>query len=422
MPSLPPLPAVVAALFLASTLEAADWPAWRGPGANGVTSETNLPLKWSATENVKWKVELPEPGNSTPIVLGDRIFLTQAVGLRRTLMCLDRKNGKVVWQEGPTSAGGERTHSTNPPCSPSPATDGERVIAWFGSAGLYSWDLAGREQWRLDLGKQDHLWGYGSSPLIDGERCYLNFGPGVRSFVVAVDKRTGKEVWRFDVPLPAIKEGPGGGNPDYTGSWNTPEIMTIDGRRQLVLELPGAVHALDPATGRELWHCNGLNALAYAQPLLADGTLVAFGGFNGFSLGTTPGGAGDVTASNRLWQEKKNPQRIGSGVAINGKIYIGSDQGIVQCLEAKTGRAIWAERPQVPGGRTASWSSVVQSGDRLYLATKNSDTLVFKAGPQFELLAVNSLNDGMTNASIAVSNGDLFIRTHKHLWCIGAKK
>ena len=410
-------------LFLtAATGLAANWPAWRGPQADGVTSETNLPLKWSATEGVKWKIDLPERGNSTPIVWNDRIFLTQAVGQRRTLMCLDRKDGHVLWQEGPTWDQVERTHPTNPVCSSSPVTDGERVIAWFGSAGLYAWDLAGKEQWHVDLGKQDHLWGYASSPMISGDLCYLNFGPGVRSFVVALNKRTGKEVWRFEVPPQAIKEGPGGGNPDYIGSWATPVITTIGGRSQLLLALPGAVFGLDPANGKELWHCNGLNALVYAQPLLVDGVVVGFGGYSGFALGAKTGGMGDITATDRLWQEKRNPQRIGSGVVFDGRIYMGSDAGIVQCIDAKTGQLVWDERPQVPGGRTASWSSIVRSGDRFYLPTKASDTLVFRVAPKFELLAVNSLNDGMTNASIAVSNGDLFIRTHTHLWCIGAAK
>ncbi len=418
--SSPYLTAIVVAFLLSGSLHGANWPAWRGPEGTGVTRETNLPLKWSVTENVKWMIDLPAPGNSTPIIWGDRIFLTQAVGPRRTLMCLDRKDGKVLWQEGPTWNEAERTHGTNPFCAASPVTDGERVIAWFGSAGLYCWDFAGKEQWHVDLGKQDHLWGYGSSPAISGDMCYLNFGPGLRSFVVALDKRTGKEAWRFDVPPQAIKEGPGGGNPDFIGSWVTPEIMNIEGRRQVVVALPGAVFGLDPANGHELWRCNGLNALAYAQPLLADGIMLGFGGYSGFSIGVKMGGTGDITAANRLWQEKRNPQRIGSGVVIDGKAYIGSDQGIIQCIDAKTGERVWEERPPVPGGRTSSWSSIVQSGDRLYLVTKNSDTIVFRVTPKFELLAINSLNDGMTNASLAVSNGDLFIRTHKHLWCIAA--
>jgi outer membrane protein assembly factor BamB len=415
--------AIAAFTFAAALpLHSADWPAWRGPDANGVTGETNLPLKWSATENVKWKVELPEPGNSTPIIFGDRIFLTQAVGARRTLMCLDPKDGHTLWQQGPTWDAPERTHKTNPYCASSPVTDGERVVAWFGSAGLFAYDLGGKEQWHVDLGKQDHEWGYGSSPVIEGDLCILNFGPGPRSFVVAVNKRTGNEAWRFEVPPPAVQEGPGANNAGYMGSWSTPVLLNTGTRRELVVPLPGAVFAFDPATGRELWHCNGLNPLAYANPLLTGDTIVGFGGYSGYTIGVKTGGSGDVTATHRLWQEKKNPQRIGSGVAVDGRVFMGSDQGVIQCIDAKTGAEVWNERPQIPGGRTSSWSSILQSADRLYLVTKNSDTLVFKAAPKFELLAVNSLNDGMTNASIAVSSGAIFIRTHKHLWCIAEKK
>src|SRR5207244_12688258 len=142
----------------------------------------------------KWKVELPERCNSTPIVWGPRIFLTQPVGTKRTLMCLDRKDGKTLWQAGPEWTAPETTHQTNPYCSSSPATDGERVVAWFGSAGLFCYDFTGKELWHRDLGPQMHIWGNGTSPVIHGDLCYLNFGPGERSFLIAVNKKTGQTV------------------------------------------------------------------------------------------------------------------------------------------------------------------------------------------------------------------------------------
>ena len=417
-----PLRFLLPVVLFSATGFATDWPTWRGPQGDGTTSETNLPLKWSATENVKWKIELPGPGNSTPILWGDRLFLTQAVGERRTVVCLDRKDGKLLWQQGPTWSEPEQTHQTNPPCASSPITDGERVIAWFGSAGLYAYDLAGKELWHVDLGKQDHIWGYGSSPVLAGDLCILNFGPGPRSFLVAVNKSTGKEVWRFEVPPPADPEGPGSGQ-GWTGTWSTPVLAKIDGHDQLLATLPGAVFGLEPATGKEIWHCNGLNPLAYAEPILVGNVIVGIGGFNGFSIGVKAGGSGDITSSNRLWQDKRTPQRIGSGVAVDGKIYIGSDPGFVQCIDPITGEKLLNIRPPVtPTQKAASWSSFVRSGDRLYLVTKSSDTLVFRADPKMELLADNALEDGMTNASLAVSNGELFIRTHAHLWCIAAGK
>jgi len=411
---------LLSALFaFVSSSFAGNWPAWRGPSGDGVTTETDLPLKWSATEGVKWKIALPERGNSTPIVWDGKIFLTQNVGTRRTLMCLDRKDGRTLWQGGPEWTEKEATHGTNPYCSGSPATDGERVVAWFGSAGLWCWSLDGKEQWHIDLGRQDHIWGYAASPVLHGDLCILNFGPGPRSFIVAVDKRTGKEAWRFEVPPAAVKEGPGGGG-GFSGSWNTGVIANIGGHEQFLISLPGALYSLDPRTGKDLWHCNGLNALAYAEPLVGDGVLVGFGGYAGFSIGVKPGGSGDITATHRLWQEKKNPQRIGSHAVVGKHGYFVGEPGVVQCVELATGKTLWQERMQTPGGRAGTWSSLVRSGDRILAVTQNSAVVVFKASPEkYEQLAANSLGDGLTNSSLAVSDGQLFLRTHKHLWCIG---
>ena len=168
---------------------AADWPAWRGPRGTGVSDETDLPLKWSPTENVKWRMALAERGNSTPIVSNGRVFVTQAVGKRRTLMCFGRAEGELIWQQGVTTqATDDPTHATNPYCSASPVTDGERVIVWFGSDGLHCYDFSGRKLWSRDLGVQQHIWGYGSSPVMHGDLCFLNFGPGARSFLIAVEQ------------------------------------------------------------------------------------------------------------------------------------------------------------------------------------------------------------------------------------------
>ncbi len=335
-------------------------------------------------------------------------------------MCLDRKDGKLRWQDGPTLAEKERTHNLNPPCSASPVTDGERVIAWFGSAGVWCWGLNGKELWHADLGKQDHEWGYGSSPILDGDLCIVNFGPGERSFLVALDKRTGKEVWRTDVPPPAVMEGPGA-QQHYSGSWSTPIVIQTGDHAELIAALPGALCGFDPKSGRELWRCDGLNPVVYADPLVVDGIAVGMGGYGGIAIGAKLGGTGDITSSGRLWQEKRNAQRIGSGVVKDGLIYMVNEPGVIQCLEPKTGKVLWQERAQAPGGRASSWSSLVLSGDRLYLVTQASDTVVLKTGPKFEQLAVNSLGDGLSNSSLAVSDGELFIRTHKSLWCISEK-
>lgn len=409
---------------LTTTALAGNWPGWRGPDGTGVTTETALPLTWSTTENVLWKIALPEPGNSTPIVWGGRIFLTQNVGTRRTLMCLDRQNGKVLWQAGPEWTAEEKTHKANPYCAASPATDGERVVAWFGSAGLYAWDLAGKELWHVDLGKQDHIWGYAGAPVIAGDLCILYFGPGPRSFLVAVDKRTGKEAWRVDAPETPVQErtdGFAGQKEGMVGTWSVPLLVKAGGRDELVMTFPERMRAFDPQTGKELWSCGGLNPLLYTSPMFGEGVLVGSGGYGGNTIAVKPGGSGDVTAQ-RLWQKIRDKQRIGSGVITGGHLYILNTPGTAQCIDLKTGETKWEERLAGTSGSSASWSSMVLSGERLYVLNQAGDTFVLKASPKFEKLATNSVGDGMTNASPAVSDGEFFIRTHRHLWCIGPGK
>lgn len=408
-----------AVVSLAHSAFGENWPAWRGPAGDGVTKETDLPIQFGPSIGVRWKVVLPERGNSTPIVWGDRVFLTQADGTRRLLMCLDRKDGRTLWSAGPDWKGEDVTHKTNPYCSSSPVTDGERVVAWFGSAGLWCWSVDGEEQWHVDLGPQKHIWGYGASPVLHRDLCILNFGPGDRSFIVALDKRTGKEAWRFEIPAPEVKEGPGG-DKGFVGSWSTGAVVNIGGREEFLISLPGAVFSLDPKTGKEHWHCNGLNALSYAEPLVTDGVIAGFGGFGGISIGVKTGGSGNVTTSHRLWQERKNPQRIGSNVTDGKHAWLIGEPGIVECIEVATGKELWKERMQTPSDRATTWSSLLKSGNRIYAVTQASEVIVFKASAEtYVQLALNAMDDGLTNSSLAASNGQLFLRTHKHLWCIG---
>lgn len=399
----------------------ADWPQWRGPLGDGTSGETGLPTAWSSTENVQWKVALPEPGNSTPVVWEDRVFVTQPLVAegRRNLMCFHRKDGRLLWQVGAQWPAAEPTHATNPLCSSSPVTDGERVIAWFGSAGLFCYDMNGKELWRRDLGIQEHIWGYGSSPVIHGGLCYLNFGPGERSFLIAVDCQTGKTVWQHDEPI--NREGTSEAefsNADYYGSWSTPVFCQIDGREQLVITFPFRVCGMDPQTGKELWSSTGINALVYTSPLVADGVIVAMGGYSGMAIGIRAGGTGDVTESNRLWRHPKTKQRIGSGAVHEGHIYIHNSPGIAECFDLKTGQLVWEERLSGESVKTTNWSSVLIADGLCYTITQGGDCFVFRASPKFELLATNSLGE-YSNSSIVPSHGQLFLRTHQHLWCIG---
>lgn len=408
---------------LCLSANAENWPAWRGPRGDGTCTEQGLPTTWNETENVAWKVPLPERGNSTPIVWNDRVFVTQALEKegRRTLMCFNRQDGRLLWQKGTEWKEKEATHGTNPMCSASPVTDGQRVVAWFGSAGLFCYDFQGNLLWKRDLGMQRHIWGYGSSPVLRGELCFLHFGPGEQSFLIAVSNKTGETVWQHDEPI--NKEGTSEAkfsNADYYGSWSTPLICDIGGRTELIISFPFRVCAFDPATGKESWTCSGINPLVYTSPIFADGIVVAMGGFGGMTVALKAGGSGDVTKDNRLWRHPRTKQRIGSGAIHNGLIFIHNDPGIAECFDLQTGTLVWEQRLTGKGSPGTNWSSVMIADGLCYTMTQGGDCFVFRAGPQFELVATNSLGEH-SNSSIVPSDGQLFLRTYKHLWCIGEK-
>lgn len=408
---------ILISALCALRVSAANWPSWRGPTNDGVTTETNLPTEWSATKNVKWKTPLPDHSNSTPIVWGDKLFLTQAITKenRRTLLCFDKKTGKQLWQSGITCTDHEPTHQTNPYCSASPATDGERVIVSYGSA-VYAYDLAGKELWhRDDLGKQKHIWGNASSPVIAGDSVFFNFGPGDPTILYCFDKKTGKTLWQHAEP--GGNSGESGGK-NWLGSWSDPLPRKIGARGELIMPYPGRIVSLDPASGKELWTCDGLTALSYNSPLEADGVVIAMCGYGGSALAVKAGGSGNVTATNRLWHLEHVAQRIGSGVLFNGLHFILTDGGVAECRNLKNGNPVFSERLKGPGPGAQNWSSLVRSGDKLYAVNQGGDAFVFRAAPKFELLATNSIGERVI-ASIAVSDGLLFIRSYNNLWCIG---
>jgi outer membrane protein assembly factor BamB len=421
------LTGLASALFLAVAVQAGNWPAWHGPNGSGVTPETNLPVRWSATENVRWKAPLPDRGNSSPIVWGDRVFITQAIEKekRLTVLCLNRATGKVLWQSGIAYSGNDLTHETNPYGSASPVTDGERVIAWFGSAGVFCYDLNGKELWRRDLGKQNHQWGYAASPIIRGDLCFLNFGPGERTFLIALDKRTGKTVWKVDVPPLQPKErtdGFAGQRNGVIGSWSTPIAINANGREELIVSFPEQLRAFDPKTGKELWVCDGLNPLIYSSPIFGDGVVVGMGGYLGTSVAVKPGGTGNVTATHRLWKRERNKNQLGTGVIHGSHFYVLDTPGIAECIELSTGRVVWEKRVNGAGPKNESWSSMILSGDKIYVLNQSGDTIILRASPKFEVVAVNSIGNELTNSTLAVSDGALFIRTHQNLWCISERR
>lgn len=408
-----------------------NWPQWRGPMGTGVSNGDLAVTEWGTSQNVKWRVELPEPGNSTPIVWGDRIFLTQPISdsQQRSLICFDKASGQELWRRGVRYDSPEPTHKTNPYCSASPATDGQRVIAWFGSAGLVCWDCEGNELWRRDLGTQQHMWGYGSSPILHDDLCILSFGPGSSEFLIAVDKTTGETRWKVeslsDEAEFALSGPENDGNANdfqsdkprtdrLRGAWSTPIIIQVGDHFELVATQSRRVSGYDPATGELLWTCGGSAPLAYASPMESDGVIIALGGYGGASLAVRAGGRGDVTTTHRLWHKPRDRGWLGTGAAADGYLYACDMGGVLICTNVNTGDVVWQDRTD--GGGT--WSSITHTTDgRMFLLAKSGTTTVFQPdSTEFKQLAENKLDES-TNASAVVIGDQVLIRTDKALWC-----
>jgi outer membrane protein assembly factor BamB len=414
------LTAALAVLGLAVPALSDNWPAWRGPTGDGRCAEKNLPLKWAKDDNVRWRVPLSDPGHSTPVIWGERLFLTQSNkdGSKRSVLCFSTSDGKLLWQRDTEYKEKEPTHATNPYCSASPANDGERVVASLGSAGMVCYDLDGKELWRKDVGPMRHAWGNASSPVLWGDLCILWIGPGKVQKLLAVDRKSGQNVWEHDEPGGKAEE-----TRPFIGSWSTPAVVRVGDHDELILPVPGKVKGFDPENGKELWSCEGVrnpsnDLLAYATVVTADGVAVALGGFNGSILAVKPGGSGDVTEKQRLWYlPRGNRQMIGSPVISGEHVFIIDEPGTARCLELKTGKEV-GKLDRI-GGTT--WSSPILSEGRLYIPTMTGDVVVLSADPKLEVLARNKMGEPIY-ASPAVSDGAIFIRTHKALWCVGPKK
>lgn len=423
---------VLGPTFAGVFARAENWPAWRGPTGMGVSTETDLSLAWSTTENIRWQVKLPFAGNSTPVIWGDRVFLTQAsevkqwppkvpenyaggasaggfaIAEKRSLMCFSRTSGELLWQKDVLYKEPEITHSTNPFCSASPVTDGERVIVSHGPAGLACYDFEGKELWRYDVGKIEHLWGTASSPILYKDLCIQWCGPGNRQFLVALNKKTGEKIW--ETP----EEGGDDGitSKKFLGSWSTPLIARVGEEDQLIFPVPFKLKGYDPNTGKELWSARGPGTYCYHSPLFVDG--LAIFGRDLVKLG----GRGDI--SKDRMQHGVGAMFISTATIAGDYLYTYNDAGVPSCYEWATGADIWkGQFDKRPGGK-AAWGSPIFAAGRIYITDRDGTTSVFRAGPKYELLSLNPLKEHC-DASIAVSQGNLFIRTHKQLWCIGPK-
>ena len=386
-----------------------NWPAWRGPKGDGISLEANLPTHFDADKNVLWKTSLPGPGNSTPIVWGGRVFVTCATenGKVRSLLCLDRQTGRVRWQHRAVYPQEETAHRDNPYCSGSPTTDGSLVYASFDSAGVVACDFSGKVVWKRDLGQLKHVFGPSSTPVLYKDLLIVHRGPGDPTHIVALDKRTGETVW--NTPETGIDD-------KLYGSWSTPVIYQVDGRDEFALSMPGELKGYDPRTGKELWKCAGLGPSNYPDTAVGAGVLIGVSGFQKSMMAIRMGGRGVIAEKDRLWHVEKTQQRIGSGVVKSGYLYLSNAPGIAECVEVATGKTVWKERL---GGNL--WGSVLCAGERLYVANTEGKIFVMSAAPEFRLIATNDLAEHI-KAAIAPSDGQLFVRTYEHLYCVGRRR
>ncbi len=399
-------------VLVTSTVHAGDWPGWRGPNGNGIAPEGRFPTEWSEQEGVRWKVPLPSGSNSSPIVHGDRVFVTAAEddGRFRGLYAYRRTDGKRLWRTGVEFTGKESTHRGNPYCSATPVTDGRVVCASFGSAGLVGVSVTGELLWKVNLGPLEHVFGNASSPILFDDLCVLWCGPGRRQFVLAVDVRTGEERWRFDVP---------GGKPDYrqpsdcVGSWATPVLVEAEGRTQLVVPAPEQLVSLDPKTGERLWFARGPGKLAYASPVVWNDLVVLPSGFHGPMLGVRTNGRGDVTRTHVAWTRRdRQPQQIGSPVVVGDKLVRVTEGGVAEVLDPRTGLARDDGRDRVTG---QTWGSLAVADGRFYVCSLKGEVVVFDE--KLEIVSRNQLDDRIGSAP-AFSDGDVFVRGFENLYCI----
>ena len=403
-----------------------DWPSFRGLDGNGVASSSELPLRWSAEEGIRWSVDLPRGGNGSPIVVGERVFVTSAEdddGQSRALLCFDAKSGESLWSRAVSIEETMPTHKTNPYGGSTPACDGEVVVVWHGSAGIHAYDMNGKPLWSADLGEYRHMWGYGTSPVIEGDRVILSTGPGKKVFVVSLDLQTGDVIWRHEEPIDG--DGERNSNGKYMGSWSTPVIIEqrgiseLGGKKVAVCAMSTRVLGLDVASGDLLWYCEGLSGpkgdLAYSSPMIEGDLCVVAGGFQGPTIGFRLDGSGDITGQSRLWRIEKNPQSIGTGLILDGHVYRpGAGPNLIECIKGDTGEIVWQERV----GSKAFWGSIVFDGKHALVTNQSGTTIVFKPSPDgFSEVAENVLDD-TCNATPAVKDGTIYVRTYKKLWCI----
>ena len=419
---------IVGSMLFTSSLRgqgitANDWPQFRGPAAHGASKSKGAPLTWNDESNIVWKTALPGPGASSPIILGDRLFITCFTGfatsreergemnnLKRHLLCLSVATGKVLWNsETPAELPEqERIREDHGYASSTPVTDGQRIYTFYGKSGVYAWDLNGKQLWKSGVGSNLNGWGSATSPILYKNLLLVNASVESNA-LVALDTKTGREIWRAD---------------EINDSWHAPVLVAAPGgRSEVVVAMIKKMAAFDPENGQPLWHCNtGINWYMCPTPVAADGIVYSVGGRNpNGCLAVRAGGRGDVTASHVVWKVNKGTN-VPSPILHEGRLYFAHENlGVVTCLDAKSGEIIYEERLNPSPGQI--YASPVLAEGRLYFTGRGGRTIVVAASPKFEILAENTLegNRGVFNASAALAGPRILLRSNRFLYCIGSK-
>lgn len=433
--------ALFAAAVSASLIHAespdAHWPEWRGPSATGAAPTGDPPIEWSETKNVRWKVKLGGLGSSTPIIWGDRVYVTTAVDSGKTapkgvdnrpeserqanpdgtppekiyrfeVIALNRDDGTEAWRTVVNEAQPhEGHHQTGTYASGSPVTDGERLYVSFGSFGIYALDLAGRVLWQKDLGDMTIRYGFGegASPTLHGDSLVVNWDHEGESFIVALDKATGQEKWRVER--------------DEETSWTTPLVVDHAGRTQIITSATSRIRSYDMETGEQIWTATGMTLNAIPSPFHHDGIVYLTSGFRGSALLAIDleGAAGDITGTDRIkWSLDRDTPYVASALLYKDRIYfIKFLSGVLSVADADSGEVIYG--PERLAGVRNVYASPVAVADRIYIVGRFGNAIVLRHGDSFEVLASNSLDDGF-DASPAVAGNELYLRGAESLYCI----
>lgn len=424
--------------FLAGKVSAGNWPQWRGPDGSGISTEKNLPSEWSPTKNIKWKTPIDGRAHSSPIVWGNRVFLTTAIegaevpgakavqhkidgkdfvhpdslGANRKqtfkVICLDRDSGKILWQE--TAWEGtpfDDRHRKSSYAASTPATDGKMVYAFFGAEGLYAYDFKGKLAWKAQLGNMGNLgMGTGTSPILFNNVVIVQADEenGEASFIVALDKKTGKEVWKTPRKVQI--------------SWSTPLLVRTASRAELIASGTESIVSYDPATGKELWRHKGVESNAIPSPVANNEIVYLVAGYPAkVALAIRLGQTGDLTGTpNVPWKYEKGTAYVPSPILYGDYLYLTTDRGILTCIDAKTG-AVKYEGGRIPVPATFTASPVAFDG-KILMTSEDGDTFFVKAGPKHEVIGTNSIGEAVY-ASPAIADGSIYIRGEKNLYRIG---